>query len=121
MTDQADNYERRKRHDLVNGLISLRLAAMLAHQAVTQSGKKATEEQCDIMADTLSHLATLYSLSRDREQIRTLSASDLRGGVFVDGGESITFSDGREPITGLAMTRRAYDVAVMTMRHGAGA
>jgi len=68
------------------------------------------------MALELSRFVSLYALSPNREQIQTLTASDLRGGRFTRGGEVLSFDDGRPEIRGICMTRAALKVALETLK-----
>jgi hypothetical protein len=69
----------------------------------------------NVMAQILSDLLTLYACAADRT-VRSLTADEIRGGIFVDGGRQVEFADGRAPITGLALTRGGLNSAIEGMK-----
>ena len=107
---------RNPQHDLLNSLVAMPEAAGLAHLSVTPNAGKPTDAHRETMAGELALLVTLYSLSPSREQIQTLTASDLRGGRFVQGGSEIAFDDGRPSISDICMTRAALNIATQTIK-----
>jgi hypothetical protein len=107
---------RRAQHDLLNSLVSMPEAAAMAFISTTPGGRKPSDADSEAMALELSRLVSLYALSPNHEQIRTLTASDLRGGHFARGGEALTFDDGRPEIGGICMTRAALKVALETLK-----
>jgi hypothetical protein len=111
---------RKHQHDLLNSLISMVEAATFAYMATNPNGGKPTDAQRAAMAREISQLVTLYALAPSREQIQTLTASDLRGARFVDGGAAIAFDDGRADISGICMTRTALNVALETLKRARG-
>ena len=88
----------------------------MAFISTVPGGPKPNDADSEAMALELSRLVSLYALSPNREQIQTLTASDLRGGRFVRGGEALTFDDGRPEIRGICMTRAALKVALETLK-----
>jgi hypothetical protein len=107
---------RKHQHDLLNSLVSMVEAATLAYIATTPDARKPTDTHREAMAHEIAQLVTLYALSPDREQIQTLTASDLRGARFVEGGATISFDDGRADIPGVCMTRTALNIALETVK-----
>jgi hypothetical protein len=100
-------------HAFLNGLVSLAEASVHAHLAATRNLSWGTEESRNKIAARLCELATeLYVLTPDRQQIRRITAIECREGVFKRGGEDLFFPDGRETISGLAMTREAFERAI---------
>lgn len=114
-----ENY-RKHQHDLLNSLVSMVEAATLAYMATTPNAGKPTDTHREAMAREIAQLVTLYALSPSREQIQTLTASDLRGARFVDGGATISFDDGRPDISGVCMTRTALNIALETVKRTRG-
>jgi hypothetical protein len=107
---------RQAQHDLLNSLVTMPEAAAIAFISTVPGGRKPTEADSEAMALELSRLVSLYALSPNREQIQTLTASDLRGGRFIYGGEAIAFADGRPQIRGICMTRAALKAALDTLK-----
>ena len=59
------------------------------------------------LAGTVSALVTLYALTGG--SARPLREAELHGAVFVDGGDSVSFVDGRPPIGDLAVASDAVE------------
>lgn len=95
-------------------------AAALAWLSTRRDAAKPGDAECEAMALQLSRLVAVYALSPSHEQIRTLTASDLRGGRFAERGDAVRFDDGRAPITGLCMTRAALNAAIKTLKSAPG-
>jgi hypothetical protein len=104
------------RHLLLNSLVSMSEAITFAHVSTVQDAGKPDDGQREAMAKTLSCLVALYALSPDREQILTLTASDLRDARFTEQGDIIEFDDGRAAISGLCMTRAALNAAIEAIK-----
>jgi hypothetical protein len=109
---------RQAQHDLLNSLVSMPEAAAMTFISTVAGGRKPTDADSEAMALELSRLVSLYALSPNREQIHTLTASDLRGGRFARGGDVLVFDDGRPEIRGICMTRAALKVALETLKRG---
>jgi hypothetical protein len=107
---------RRAQHDLLNSLVSMPEAAAMAHISTVRGGRTPSDAESEAMALELSRLVTLYALSPNREQIQTLTESELRGGRFLHGGGVLTFDDGRPEIRGICMTRAALNAAVQRLK-----
>lgn len=116
MTDNTPDPKKEARHRLLNDLVSMPEAVVVAHLDAVALDTTIPHARCDELAEQLARLVTLYSLSDDRRDIRTLSAEDIRGGTFTGGGRAITFKDGRLPITGLAVRRPALNAALEVLR-----
>lgn len=116
MTGNTPDPKKEARHRLLNDFVTLPEAAVVAHVHTIALDATIPDAQRDEMAEQLSKLVTLYSLSDDRTNIRALSAEDMRGGTFTGGGRLITFKDGRPPITGLAVTRTALRAALEVLK-----
>jgi hypothetical protein len=101
---------------LLPELVTLQEAALLAHIAASGIDTTITRLHRNDMAVSLCALLTVYAVSDDRRRIRQVSAAELRGGVFSDGGGTVHFRDGRLPITGLAVTRTALKAAVHALK-----
>jgi hypothetical protein len=104
----------------LNSLVSMPEAAAMAFISTAPGGRKPSEADSDAMALQLSRLVSLYALSPNREQIQTLTQSDLRGGRFAGGGEVLAFDDGRPEIRGICMTRAALKIALETLKRRKG-
>lgn len=74
----------------------------------------------NVYAEALSRLIALYALSEDRQEIRAIARSDMDGGTFRDGGREIFFSDGRETIRELAVTRTGLQAAIEVLKRAGG-
>jgi len=70
------------------------------------------------LAQALSRLATIYVLSDDPKQVRSLSPGDLEGGKFRDGGREVVFSDGRTKISRLAVRLKELHPAIEALKRG---
>jgi hypothetical protein len=111
-----EDSDREARHKLPNDLVTMAQAAVKAYLETVGPATTLTELQRNEMADFLARLVEVYFVSGDRETIRTLGAAEVRGGRFVDGGRTILFKDGREPMSGLAVTRASLNTAIEAMK-----
>jgi hypothetical protein len=68
------------------------------------------------MAQVLSRTLTVYSVSADYLNVKALSADDIKEGSFTAGGSALRFSDGREPILGIAVTRESLNAVIEAMK-----
>ena len=109
---------KKAQHDLLNSLVAMPEAAAMALVSTVPGVPKPSDTDCEAMALELSRLVTLYALSPSHEQIQTLTASDLRGARFTDGGAVVAFDDGRPEIRGVCMTRAALNIALRTFKGG---
>jgi hypothetical protein len=66
------------------------------------------------MAQSLSQMVALYVVSEDRRSVEVLKAGEVEG-RFTEGGSVLSFSNGREPIRGIAVTRASLKVAIEFM------
>jgi hypothetical protein len=111
-----EDLNKEKKHQLVT-MVEAALAACVAAEGPMSPIPGATRSQ---YAELLSRMVTVYALSEDREQVRALSRSEIEGGKFRDGGREIFFSDGREPIHDLAVTRTALNAAIEVLKRAYG-
>ncbi|HEX2197410.1 MAG TPA: hypothetical protein VHG88_02145 [Burkholderiales bacterium] len=111
-----DIVEGEARRQLLEDLVPMPEAALLAHLSAFGMDQTISRLHRDDMAHTLARLLTVYAVSQDRRVIRRLAAEDLQGGSFTEAGRVIRFEDGREPITGLAVTRVALKAAVAALK-----
>lgn len=109
-----------KEHQDLNNLVTMAEAALTACEAAEGPMSWIPAATRNRYAELLSRLVTVYALSEDREQVRALSRSDIEGGKFRDGGREIFFSDGREPIRDLAVTRTALKAAIELLKRAYG-
>jgi hypothetical protein len=114
--DDKPDPQREARHRLLNSVVTLEEAAVRAYVLLAGPATTISEVQRNEMAESLSRALTLYSLSENRETLLALSREEIRGGAFTDGGRTITFKDGRPPITGLVVTRTALHAVLDTMK-----
>ena len=91
-------------------------AALLAYLSAFGIDQTISRVDRDDMAEKLAQLLPVYSISDDRSTIRCLTRADLQGGVFVEGGKLLRFTDQREPIGGLAVSRAALKAAVAALK-----
>jgi hypothetical protein len=106
-----------RKHAQLNDLVTLAEAAVgVCFQVEDSPARPITSATLNMYAIVLSRLVTLYAISEDREQIRSLALEDIAGGVFRDGGREVYFADGRETIRGLAVTRVSLKAAIEAMR-----
>src|SRR5919108_2282634 len=97
-------------------LVSMPEAALIAYIAAFGIDTTISRLHRNNMAETLSRLLTVYSVSADGASVRKLTQADLRGGSFTEGGRSIRFADEREPISGLAVMRQGLKAAVAALK-----
>jgi hypothetical protein len=107
--------EKELRHRLLNDLVLLEEACVAAYLAVAGPATAISEAQRNRMAEQLSRVLTIFRISDDHQDIRPLSAVEMRGGTFVDSGRVIIFKDGRAPITRLAVTRTSLKSTLHSM------
>jgi hypothetical protein len=103
---------RERKHQELNNLVTMVEAALTACVAAEGPMSSIPGATRNTYAELLLRLVTVYALSEDREQVRPLSRSDTEGGKFRDDGREIFFSDGREPLRDLAVTRTALKAAI---------
>lgn len=108
----------KSRHALLNSLVSMSEAITFAHLSTVRDAAKPDVAERAAMADRLSRLVALHAVSPDQKRILTLTASDLQGAKFTEGGNVIEFNDGRAAIAGLCMMRAALNAAIRAL--GAG-
>jgi hypothetical protein len=101
---------------LLEDLVPMPEAALLAHLSAFGMDHTISRLHRDDMAQTLARLLTVYAVSDDRGSVQRLADADLEGGSFAEGGRVVRFKDGREPITGLAVTRTALKAAVAAVK-----
>jgi hypothetical protein len=111
---------RERKHQDLNDLVTMVEAALTACVAAEGPMSSIPSATRNRYAELLLRLVTVYALSEDREQVRPLSRSDTEGGTFRDGGREIFFSDGREPIRDLAVTRTALKAAIKLLKRAYG-
>jgi hypothetical protein len=116
MAEPNDPSEREKRHKLLDELVAMPLAATLAYLRTTGKNVKLGDAELDRMAEELSRLITLYSVSEARDSVVALGPDDTQGGRFKKAGNVVEFSDGRAPITGLAVTRTSLNAAIDALK-----
>ncbi len=88
-------------------LVPLLTAAALALDEVYQGAAGVDRKiALNVMAHVLCDLSPVFI--RDRGRVRVVSSSELRGGVFTDGSESLSIVDGRPPLERIAI--RAGDL-----------
>lgn len=109
MSDKEDRL-----HRLRNDFITLTEAASIAHVHMMRSRLDTTipDAQLNAVANTLTRLVTVYSMSDDWTSVRSLTAEDMRGGLIAGGGQVIKFQDGRPSIFGLVITRTSFNAAL---------
>jgi hypothetical protein len=112
---EEQDSENEARHRALNEFTTMAEAVLMAHYATASGTAAGSDLRRNTMAATLAKVVQVFSLSEDRQTVRPLSAAELRGGSFIDGGRVITFQDGREPITGIAVTRRALKAAIQLL------
>lgn len=110
MSDEQDD----RLHRLRNDFITLTEAASIAHVHMMRGRLDTTipDAQLNALANTLTRLITLYSMSDDWTSVRSLTAEDMRGGLIAGGGKIIKFQDGRPAIFGLVITRTSLKAAL---------
>lgn len=101
-----------------NDLTMLGEAAVLACLRVKGPSSGFSVPVLNLYAQALSRLVTLYALSDDRKQVRSLSPGDLEGGKFRDGGREVVFSDGRTKIGRLAVRLKELHPAIEALKRG---
>jgi hypothetical protein len=95
-------------------------AAVAACVAVQGDASSIPGVTRNLYAELLSRLVTCYVLSEDRDEIGALQRCDIDGGTFQEGGREIFFADGRQTISGLAVTRTALKAAIEVLRGASG-
>src|SRR5687768_16802980 len=101
---------------LIGELVSMPVAAALAYIRLTGKNEKLSEAQMEAMAAELARLITVYSVSEKRDSVRALGPDDTQGGRFRHAGKTVEFADGRDKITGLAVTRTSLDAAIEALK-----
>lgn len=91
--------------DLALRLIFQRIYVERIHTAVASHGR------LDGLANVVSSVVPLYLYTADREFVRLVEASELKGGLFADGGKSVHFLDGRPVLGNLAVASGAISTA----------
>lgn len=115
-SDDPTSFEEEAGQPPLNELVSLQEACLLAYISAFGIDDTISRIHRNDMAESLSQLLTVYSVSEDRQSIRRLTSAELRDGIFADGGRVVRFRDEREPITGLAVTRTALKAAVAALK-----
>jgi hypothetical protein len=95
-------------------LIPMAEAAITAYRDVVGAGSISVVGR-NVMAQILSDVLTPYACAADKS-VRALTADEIRGGIFADGGRQIAFADGRAPITDIAVTRGGLNAAMEVMK-----
>jgi len=101
---------------LLNELVPMQEASLLAYVSAFGIETTITRLHRNDMAESLSQILILYSVSEDRKSARRLSREELRGGIFAEGGRVVRFRDERQSISGLAVTREALKAAVAALK-----
>lgn len=99
-----------------NDLTMLGEAAVLACLRVKGPSSGFSFAVLNLYAQALSRLLTIYEVSEDRKQVRSLSPGELQGGKFRDGGREVAFSDGRTKISRLAVRLRELHPAIEALK-----
>jgi len=110
-TPQLDDSDR-----LLKELVPMQEASLQAYISAYGIETTITRMHRNDMAEILSQLLTLYSVSEDRKSVRRVRREELRGGIFADGGRVVRFRDERAAIGGLAVTREALEAAVAALK-----
>jgi hypothetical protein len=101
---------------LVGELVSMPVAAALAYIRITGRNERLSEAQMETMAAELARLITVYSVDDTQKSVRALGPDDTQGGRFRHSGKTVEFTDGRDAITGLAVTRTSLDRAIEALK-----
>lgn len=108
--------ENEAKERLLADLVPMPEAALLTHLSAFGMDHTISRLHRDDMAQALARLVPVYAVSDDRQTVWSLAAADLEGGFFAEGGRVVRFTDGRPPITGLAVTRSALKAAVAAVK-----
>jgi hypothetical protein len=100
------------RPGFLNNAITTAEAAVLACYEAGGKTRTISEAEIDVMANWLSRIVTLFSVSDDRAAAQPLKPAELRGGSFSNGGRFLRFEDGRPPIGDLMITYTAFKSAL---------
>ena len=101
---------------LLRELVPMQEASLQAYISAYGIETTITRMHRNDMAESLSQLLMLYSVSEDRKSVRRVSREELRGGIFAEGGRIVRFRDDRPTISGLAVTRAALEAAVAALK-----
>jgi hypothetical protein len=104
------------RPGLVGELVSMPVAAALAYIRITGRNEKLSDAQMETMAAELARLITVYAVDDTQKSVRALGPDDTQGGRFRQAGKRVEFTDGRDAITGLAVTRTSLDKAIEALK-----
>ena len=69
----------------------------------------------DALAYTIVELAAVYLYDTDGRSLRRISDEELRGALFQDGARSISYVDGRTPLTNLAVSVRDVNAIIQKL------
>ncbi|HVL34034.1 MAG TPA: hypothetical protein VM489_00035 [Burkholderiales bacterium] len=97
-------------------LVPLPKAILIAYFDTVGLAATISEAQRNQMAEALFKVLQVYALAPDGSVARTLSAEDVRGATFTDRGGALSYADGREKISGLAVTRTALEAAIAALK-----
>ena len=104
--------------DLAHTLVPLPLALETIYLAVYGKPGNAREHQArlDGLASAVSVLVPLYEYAPQNESdVRQLDTRELEGGIFRDGGRSLTYKDARRPVRDLAISSTAIQHVVQML------
>jgi hypothetical protein len=114
----SDALDREALHRLLDELIFLHVATTWMHARTTGRNVKPSEPELERLAKELARQATLYSVSEDRKSIVALGSHDTHRGRFKMAGRVMEFRDGRNAITGLAVTLTSLNAAIHRLNAG---
>jgi hypothetical protein len=114
--DRSELLEGDARQQLLDELVPLAEAALLAYIAAFGIDTTISRVHRNDMAERLCELLVVYAVSPDRGEVRRLGKGELQGGIFAEGGNLVRFRDRRETIAGLAVTRTALRAAVAALK-----
>ena len=112
----AVNVTQPSAHDLM----PLDMAASMVFRRVYEKrmllGMRASPTRhLDALAYTIVELVAVYLYDTDGRSLRRISDHELSGALFQDGARSISYLDGRTPITNLAVSVKDVNAVIQKL------
>ena len=95
--------------------IALRAAAAMAYTAATRH-TTADSRKLNKLARIVAERVPIFSRHAQGAAPAQVQAAEIREGRFEKGGEQLRFTDGRPPITDLAIVQQQLPIAIAAVR-----